>query len=86
MRSLKKGPFISYSLLNKVKYICKKQIITTFSRTSTIIPTIISYTIAVHSGNSHIAIFIIDQIVGHKLGEFVATRTLYKIRKLSKKK
>ena len=86
VRSLKKGPFVSYSLLKKVKNIYnKKHTIFTKSRESTIIPTIIGYTIAVHCGNDHVPIFIVDQIVGHKLGEFVATRIFYKTKKLSKK-
>ena len=86
VRSLKKGPFISYSLLKKVKYIRnKKHTILTKSRESTIIPKMIGYTIAVHRGNNYVPIFIVDQIVGYKLGEFVVTRIFYKTKKLSKK-
>ena len=88
VRSLKKGPFISHGLLNEVKHMREngsKQIIVTQSRCSTIIPTIIGNTVSIHNGNDNIPVFIIDQIVGHKLGEFAATRTLYKTRKLGKK-
>ena len=77
-RSLKKGPFVSASLLKKVEIIetsGKKDIITTWSRASTIVPVMIGYTIAVHNGRQHVPVFITDQIVGHKLGEFVPTRT-----------
>ena len=84
VRSLNKGPFVSFSLLNKVKHIYKnKQVVTTWSRKSTILPTIIGYTITIHRGNEYVPIFIVDQIVGHKLGEFVITRN--KVRKSSKK-
>jgi small subunit ribosomal protein S19 len=77
-RSLKKGPFVSASLLKKVEIIetsGKKDIITTWSRASTIVPVMIGYTMAVHNGRQHVPVFITDQIVGHKLGEFVPTRT-----------
>jgi small subunit ribosomal protein S19 len=84
VRSLNKGPFVSFSLLDEVKRIRKdKQVITTWSRGSTVLPTIIGHTIAVHRGNEHVPIFIVDQIVGHKLGEFVTTRN--KARKSGKK-
>ena len=77
-RSLKKGPFVSARLLKKVEIIetsGKKDIITTWSRASTIVPVMIGYTMAVHNGRQHVPVFITDQIVGHKLGEFVPTRT-----------
>jgi small subunit ribosomal protein S19 len=77
-RSIKKGPFIAYHLLKKVKTmntLKTKSIIKTWSRSSTILPDMLGLTIAVHNGHQHIPIFISDQIVGHKLGEFAPTRT-----------
>ena len=77
-RSLKKGPFIAYHLLNKIDKLNnagKKTVITTWSRSSTIVPTMVGHTIAVYNGRNHVPIFISDQFVGHKLGEFVSTRT-----------
>ena len=77
-RSLKKGPFIAYHLLkkiNKMNELGKKEVITTWSRSSTILPTMVGYTIAVYNGRNHVPVFISDQFVGHKLGEFVSTRT-----------
>jgi len=78
-RSLKKGPFIAYHLLKKIDKLNssdKKTVITTWSRSSTILPTMVGHTIAVYNGRTHVPIFISDQFVGHKLGEFVSTRTL----------
>jgi small subunit ribosomal protein S19 len=77
-RSLKKGPFIAYHLLKKIdkmNAVNKKETIITWSRTSTILPNMIGHTIAVYNGRQHVPIFISDQFVGHKLGEFVSTRT-----------
>jgi len=77
-RSLKKSPFIAYHLLkkiNKSNKAGKKDTITTWSRSSTILPSMIGCTIAVYNGKQHVPIFISDQLVGHKLGEFVSTRT-----------
>jgi small subunit ribosomal protein S19 len=77
-RSLKKGPFVAKSLLFSIKNITDtkgKKIIITYSRSSTIIPIIIGYTIAVHNGREYYPILITDQMVGHKLGEFALTRT-----------
>ena len=77
-RSLKKGPFIAYHLLKKIdkmNSVNKKETIITWSRTSTILPNMIGHTIAVYNGRQHVPIFISDQFVGHKLGEFVSTRT-----------
>ncbi len=77
-RSLKKGPFIAYHLLKKIDKMNaegKKDIITTWSRSSTILPSMVGHTIAVYNGKQHVPIFISDQLVGHKLGEFVSTRT-----------
>nr|ASQ39911.1 ribosomal protein S19 [Glaucocystis sp. BBH] len=74
-RSLKKGPFVSYCLLQKISSLGeKKDIINTWSRSSTILPIMVGYTIGVHNGRTHIPIFITDQMVGHKLGEFAPTR------------
>jgi len=76
-RSLKKSPFIAYHLLkkiNKMNKAGKKDAIKTWSRSSTILPSMIGFTIAVYNGKQHIPIFISDQLVGHKLGEFVSTR------------
>jgi small subunit ribosomal protein S19 len=87
-RSLKKGPFVAYHLLKKVDCINKsdkKQVITTWSRSSTIVPIIIGHTISVYNGREHLAVFITDQIVGHKLGEFAPTRTFRGHTKLDKK-
>ncbi len=77
-RSLKKGPFIDLHLLNKVEKAMKnnnKKPIKTWSRRSTIFPIMIGLTILVHNGRQHVPIFIMDEMVGHKLGEFVPTRT-----------
>jgi len=77
-RSLKKSPFIAYHLLkkiNKSNKANKKDTITTWSRSSTILPSMVGFTIAVYNGKQHLPIFISDQLVGHKLGEFVSTRT-----------
>jgi small subunit ribosomal protein S19 len=76
-RSLKKTPFVAYHLLKKInnlKKSGKKTTIPTWSRSSTILPNMIGFTIAVYNGKQHVPIFISDQLVGHKLGEFVATR------------
>lgn len=76
-RSVNKGPFFSRNLFNKIKVMSLseyKSIIFTWSRSSTILPIMIGYTIAVYNGREHIPIFISDQMVGHKLGEFVQTR------------
>ena len=77
-RSLKKGPFIADSLLKKIERLNagnKKEVIKTWSRASTILPQMVGHTIAVHNGRQHIPVFISDQMVGHKLGEFAPTRT-----------
>lgn len=76
-RSLRKGPFIAYHLLEKIDKMNlkgEKKIIKTWSRSSTISPAMIGHTIAVYNGKQHIPIFISEQIIGHKLGEFVVTR------------
>lgn len=77
-RSLKKGPFIAHHLLKKVDKMNaagKKDTILTWSRSSTILPSMVGHTIAVYNGRQHVPVFISDQYVGHKLGEFVSTRT-----------
>ncbi len=77
-RSLKKGPFVAYHLLKKIEAMnasSQTDIIKTWSRSSTIIPSMVGHTIAVYKGKQHVPIFISDQIVGHKLGEFAPTRT-----------
>lgn len=76
-RSLKKGPFIAYHLLKKIDKMNaegKKDTIATWSRSSTILPSMVGHTIAVYNGKQHVPVFISDQLVGHKLGEFVSTR------------
>ncbi len=76
-RSLKKGPFADEHLLKKVDAMVKsgnKQVIKTWSRRSTIFPQMVSLTIAVHNGKTHVPVYITEDMVGHKLGEFVATR------------
>lgn len=77
-RSLKKGPFVAEHLLKKIELLNKsneKKVINTWSRSSTIVPIMIGHTLAVHNGKTHIPVFITDQMVGHKLGEFSLTRT-----------
>ena len=66
-RSIKKGPFVADHLLKKVEK--------TWSRASTIIPSFVGHTIAVHDGRKHVPVFITEDMVGHKLGEFAPTRT-----------
>ena len=77
-RSLKKGPFVDSHLLKKVETAQSskdKRPIKTWSRRSTIVPDFIGLTIAVHNGKQHVPVYISDQMVGHKLGEFAMTRT-----------
>ena len=77
-RSTKKGPFIEAKLLKKVEAINRsgqKVVIKTWSRASTILPEMVGLTIAVHDGRRHVPIFITENMVGHKLGEFALTRT-----------
>jgi small subunit ribosomal protein S19 len=87
-RSIKKGLFIADSLLLKIEKLNaanKKEVIKTWSRASTILPQMVGHTIAVHNGRQHIPIFISDQMVGHKLGEFAPTRTFKSHAKGDKK-
>lgn len=77
-RSLKKGPFADEHLLDKVDEMNRrgeKRIIKTWSRRSTIMPEMIGHTIAVHDGRKHVPVFVTENMVGHKLGEFAPTRT-----------
>lgn len=74
-RSLKKSPFIAHHLLKKINNDRKKDMIITWSRSSTILPSMVGYTIAVYNGKQHVPVFISDQLVGYKLGSFVSTRT-----------
>ena len=77
-RSLKKGPFIDAHLQKKVETaqaISDKRVIKTWSRRSTVVPQMIGLTIAVHNGNKFIPVYVTDNMVGHKLGEFSLTRT-----------
>ena len=77
-RSLKKGPFIDLHLLKKVHKALEsgeKKPIKTWSRRSMIIPNMIGLTIAVHNGRQHVPVFVSDEMIGHKLGEFAPTRT-----------
>ena len=77
-RSLKKGAFADESLLKKVDALNAandKQVIKTWSRRSTIYPQFVGHTIAVHDGRKHVPVYVTEDMVGHKLGEFVATRT-----------
>ena len=77
-RSLKKGPFVDDHLLRKVSKAQSggdKKIIKTWSRRSTVIPEMVGLTIAVHNGNKHIPVYITENMVGHKLGEFAHTRS-----------
>lgn len=76
-RSLKKGPYVDEKLLkklSKVKPGDKKNIIKTWARNSTITPEMVRYTIHVHNGKDHLPVFIVENMVGHKLGEFAPTR------------
>jgi small subunit ribosomal protein S19 len=77
-RSLKKGPFIDEHLLKKVERMNRsgdRQVVKTWSRRSTISPEFVGHTLAVHNGNKFIPVYITENMVGHKLGEFAPTRT-----------
>ena len=76
IRSLKKNPFVALHLLKKIDNLnqkSEKEIIVTWSRASSIIPTMIGHTISIHNGKEHLPIYITDRMVGQKLGEFVST-------------
>ncbi|MEJ6949579.1 30S ribosomal protein S19 [Natronospora cellulosivora (SeqCode)] len=76
-RSLKKGPFVEEKLITKIREMNdsgKKNVIKTWSRSSMILPEMVGYTIAVHDGRKHVPVYITEDMVGHKLGEFAPTR------------
>ena len=78
-RSLKKGPFVEEKLFRKVEEMNasgNKQVVKTWSRASTIFPEFVGHTIAVHDGRKHVPVYITEDMVGHKLGEFAPTRTV----------
>jgi small subunit ribosomal protein S19 len=77
-RSSKKGPFVEQRLLDRIVAMNdagQKNLVRTWSRTSTIFPEMVGHTIAVHDGRKHVPVFVSEQMVGHKLGEFAPTRT-----------
>ena len=77
-RSSKKGPFIEERLIRRIENMNasgNRQMVKTWSRTSTIFPEMVGHTIAVHDGRKHVPVFVSEQMVGHKLGEFAPTRT-----------
>ncbi len=77
-RSIKKGPFISERLLARIQALNasgKKTVVKTWSRSSTIFPEMVGHTIAVHDGKKHVPVYVTEEMVGHKLGEFAPTRT-----------
>lgn len=77
-RSAKKGPFVDESLLNKVQKIKtsgKREVIKTWSRRSTVLPEFVGLTISVHDGRKFVSVYVTENMVGHKLGEFAPTRT-----------
>lgn len=77
-RSIKKGPFVAASLAKKIDALNEtndKKVVKTWSRASTIIPNFVGHTIAVHDGRKHVPVFVTEDMVGYKLGEFAPTRT-----------
>ena len=79
-RSIKKGPFVEASLLAKIEDMNdknEKRVLKTWSRRSTIVPEFLGHTIAVHNGRQFVPVYIAENMVGHKLGEFAPTRTFY---------
>ena len=77
-RSVKKGPYVSERLLGKIRAMNEaneKKVLKTWSRASTIFPDMVGHTIAVHDGRKHVPVYIVEDMVGHKLGEFAPTRT-----------
>lgn len=77
-RSLKKGPFVEMRLLERIQKMNdenNKQVVKTWSRSSTIFPEMVGHTIAVHDGRKHVPVYVTESMVGHKLGEFAPTRT-----------
>lgn len=87
-RSISKGPFVAYHLLNKILVLNKegkKDVIKTWSRSSTILPLMIGHTISVYNGQKHVPLYISDALIGHKLGEFIPTRTFRSHKKTERK-
>ena len=85
IRSTRKVPFVAYHLLKKIndlKKTGKSDTIKTWSRASVILPSMVGFTIAVYNGKQHVPLFISDQLIGHRLGEFVPTRTFRSHKKL----
>jgi small subunit ribosomal protein S19 len=74
-RSVKKGPFVDGHLLKKIETVRDKRPVKTWSRRSTVLPEFVGLTIAVHNGKQHIPVYVSENMVGHKLGEFSMTRT-----------
>lgn len=77
-RSIKKGPFVAESLMKKIEVLNEKnekKVVRTWSRSSTIFPDFVGHTIAVHDGRKHVPVYVTEDMVGHKLGEFAPTRT-----------
>ena len=77
-RSMKKGPFVDLRLLGRIeamKEAGEKEVVKTWSRSSTIFPDMVGHTIAVHDGRKHVPVYVTESMVGHKLGEFAPTRT-----------
>ena len=77
-RSVKKGPYVEERLFNRVQAMNesgKKSVVKTWSRASTIFPDFVGHTIAVHDGRKHVPVYVTEEMVGHKLGEFATTRT-----------
>ena len=77
-RSLKKGPFVEQRLLDRIEKMNaagEKNVVKTWSRSSTIFPEMVGHTIAVHDGRKHVPVYVTESMVGHKLGEFAPTRT-----------
>ncbi len=88
-RSLKKGPFVYWKLEKKIQELNekgKKEVIKTYSRASMIIPDFVGHTIAVHNGRKFIPVFITEDMVGHRLGEFAPTRRVFRGHEEKKKK
>ena len=77
-RSVKKGPFVDANLMRKIEGLNqgnKKEVVKTWSRASTLFPEMVGHTIAVHDGRKHVPVYVSEDMVGHKLGEFAPTRT-----------
>ena len=87
-RSIKKGPFVAHHLLKKIDAMNEaneKKVIKTWSRASMILPSFVGHTIAVHDGRKHVPVYVTEDMVGHKLGEFAPTRTFKGHNKTEKK-